>query len=45
LKKSDFVTLINPFTIDHLGKKIFVNTLIESADQIMKNRRVSYQLT
>ena len=44
-KNSDFVTLINFFTVDQSKQKILVDMLIEGAEQIMKKQGASYQLT
>ena len=37
-KNSDFVTLINLFTVDQSKQKILVNMLIETTEQIMKKQ-------
>lgn len=42
---SDFVTLINLFTVDQSKQKILVDMLIEATEQIMKSRRTSYRQT
>jgi len=45
-KNSDFVTLINSFTVDQPKQKMLVNMLIETTEQIMKKQGgASYQLT
>ena len=37
-KNSDFVTLINSFTVDQPKQKMLVNMLIETTEQIMKKQ-------